>query len=350
MGFDYKQFKHTNLNDPFFDSLKADYAEFEDWFGRKAENWAYVFEQQDTGEIDGFLYLKVEDGAVDDVNPPLPEKRRIKVGTFKINAHGTKLGERFVKKIFDHAIQEKAEELYVTVFEKHAGLIALLTKYGFETVATKATDNGVENVMIRSMVWDDYAGREKNYPLIKLDGSYYQVGIHPGYHTRLLPDSILNNEDVNIVRDISHTNSINKIYIAAMQGLMGLRPGDKIVMYRTGDGQGPAEYRAVATSLCVVEEVRHLDSFPTEGDFVNYARPHSVFPDDELRGFYRSRRYPFIVRFTYNIALRRRLTRHHLIESIGISRDAYPGFLRLTVEQFKAIARDGGVDESLIVD
>ncbi|VWB34787.1 acetyltransferase [Burkholderia arboris] len=350
MGFEYKQFKHTNLADPFFDSLKADYVEFEDWFHRKAENWAYVFEQDDSNLIDGFLYLKIEDDPVADVNPQLPAKRRVKVGTFKINAHGTKLGERFVKKIFDHAVEEGAEELYVTVFSKHIGLINLLTRYGFEKVAEKATANGVEDVMTRPMQWRGEVDREKNYPLIRLEGSYYQVGIYPGYHTRLLPDSILNNEDVRIVKDVSHTNSINKIYIAGMKGLMSLQPGDKIVMYRTGDGKGPAEYRAVATSLCVVEEVRHIDSFQTADDFVTYARPHSVFPDDELIGYYRSKKYPIILRFTYNIALRRRLTRHHLIENVGIDRNAYPGFLGLTRDQFKQIAIDGGVDESLIVD
>ncbi len=32
----------TTLNDSFFDSLKADYVEFSDWFDRKAENKALV--------------------------------------------------------------------------------------------------------------------------------------------------------------------------------------------------------------------------------------------------------------------------------------------------------------------
>lgn len=57
-----------------------------------------MFENDDTKSIDGFLFLKVEDGLVGDVTPPLAPMTRIKVGTFKINAHGTKLGERFVKK------------------------------------------------------------------------------------------------------------------------------------------------------------------------------------------------------------------------------------------------------------
>ena len=40
----------------------------------------------------------------------MPEAKRLKVGTFKIDAHNTKLGERFVKKIVDKAIFDKVED------------------------------------------------------------------------------------------------------------------------------------------------------------------------------------------------------------------------------------------------
>lgn len=33
--FEYKKFKDINLGDVFFDSLKEDYSEFENWFNRK---------------------------------------------------------------------------------------------------------------------------------------------------------------------------------------------------------------------------------------------------------------------------------------------------------------------------
>ena len=93
----YQRFAEVNLSQPFFDSLKADYVEFPNWFARKANEMAYVF-RNDRGEIDGFLYLKREDGPLVDVEPHLPPANRLKVGTLKINAHGTRLGERFVKK------------------------------------------------------------------------------------------------------------------------------------------------------------------------------------------------------------------------------------------------------------
>lgn len=350
MSLKYLQFKEVNLADKFFDSLKKDYSEFQAWFLKKAENWAYIHQQDNNKEIDGFLYLKIEEGPVSDVVPMLNAARRVKVGTFKINAHGTKLGERFIKKIFDHATDANVEELYVTVFPEHANLIALLVRYGFTKVAEKHTENGTEDVMTRLLVWDQEKDRMKNYPLIKLDGAFYQIGIYPDYHTRLFPDSILNNEDVRVVKDVSHANSIKKIFLSRITGIMGIKPGDKIVIYRTGDGKGPAEYRAVATSLCVVEESRRIASFRSATDFVDYARAHSVFSDDELTSFYNEEKYLFALRFTYNVALRRRLTRNHLIENIGIDRNAYPGFTKLTREQFKKVAFDGGVNEGLTVD
>ncbi|CAB3875333.1 MULTISPECIES: N-acetyltransferase [Achromobacter] len=349
MSLERRRFKDIDLADPFFDSLKADYIEFEEWFTRKAENWAYIH-MRDDGSVDGFLYLKVEAEAVTDIAPALPAARRVKVGTFKIDAHGTKLGERFLKKVFDHAVHEKTNQLYVTIFEKHANLVALLRKYGFEQIGEKTTANGTELVLLRELSWRGEASREKNYPLMKLDGSFYHVGIYPAYHTRLLPDSILNNESVRIVEDVSHANSINKIFLSRINRIMKMLPGDKVVMYRTGDGAGPAEYRAVATSLGVVEDARRLDSFSSADEFIAYAKSHSVFSDDDLRKFFEEKKYLFALKFTYNIALARRLTRHHLIENVGISRNAYPGFIKLTRAQFRQIAIDGGVDESLIVD
>ena len=111
------KFKEVNLDDPFFDSLKADYKGFEEWFGRKSDNDAYIQKKND-GSLQAFLYLKIEDEAITDVIPNFPEAKRLKVGTFKIEAHNTKLGERFVRMIMYHALYEKVEEIYVTIFEK----------------------------------------------------------------------------------------------------------------------------------------------------------------------------------------------------------------------------------------
>lgn len=345
-----EQFGYIDVNDPFFDSLKADYVEFSEWFGRKADagDSAYVF-RNDEGLIDGFLYLKIEDGPVIDTVPQLPHAYRVKVGTLKINAHGTKLGERFLKKIFDHAIVAEAAEVYVTVFARHAGLLSLFARYGFVVAATKNSVNGVEQVLVKHMFRLN-ASIVESYPMVKVRShNIYLLSLYPEWHSRLLPDSILMNEDASIVQDVSFTNSIHKVYLAKMNGVDQLQPGDVLLIYRTSDGVGPARYRSVATSICVVEEYRHIDSFSSQSDFLRYCEPYSVFSRTELMGFWSSRRFPYVFRFTYNIALNRRVTRGQMIDECGIDENAYPGFLKLTPQQFHEIVSRGRINESLVV-
>jgi len=143
-------FKQISLSDPFFDSLKEDYAEFAEWFRKKSDNQAFTFRNEAT-LLEGFLYLKVEDGQVIDTIPQLPHARRLKIGTFKINPHGTRLGERFIKRAFDIAVDQRVSAMYVTVFAKHVGLVDLFHRYGFVQKAIKQTANGVEQVLERRL-------------------------------------------------------------------------------------------------------------------------------------------------------------------------------------------------------
>ncbi|NXZ87927.1 GNAT family N-acetyltransferase [Serratia fonticola] len=156
MSIEEKYFCDVDLNDPFFNSLRADYDGFDAWFLSKKQNIAYV-SHNEVGEIDGFLYLKIEDEALDDMTPSFNKIKRVKLGTFKIDAHGTKLGERFVRIVFQYAMKNKLKEIYVTIFDKHLGLIKLLTKYGFELKSrkNKVTPNGQEGVYFRYLEWRD---------------------------------------------------------------------------------------------------------------------------------------------------------------------------------------------------
>ena len=349
MDLQYVHFKQIDCNDKFFDSLKEDYSEFDEWFNRKANEKAYVFTNAD-GSIDGFLYLKIEDGPVDDVEPHLPPELRIKIGTFKINAHGTRMGERFIKKALDHALFYKVKEIYVTIFPTHTQLVEMFTRYGFETKASKNTPNGTELVMVKRLgCISGNVGTD--YPYIYGGNRKFVLALYPEWHSRLLPDSILFNEDPSkLVKDISHTNSIHKIYLTKMAGTESLKSGDILVIYRTGDGQGPAHYRAVATSVCVVEDVKQITDFDDVNSFLKYSSSYSIFSENELENFFKWKKYPTIIRFTYNIALTKRVIRGQMIEDLGISADLYWGFFQLTDEQFEGIIRIGEVDESLIVN
>jgi len=349
MELEFLKFKDIDINDPFFDSLKSDYVEFSDWFSRKSENNAYVFRNNE-GFIDGFLFHKVENEEIVDVTPSLPEKRRIKIGTFKVNAHGTRLGERFLKKSLDYAVLENAREVYVTIFPKHESLVNAFKRYGFNEAARKVTINGEELVLVKTMGVVTGAVKS-NYPFIDYSGRKFLLSLYPEWHTRLLPDSMLHHEDpAELLKDISHTNSIHKIYLTKMKGTENLRRGDILVIYRTTDGKGAAHYRSVATSVCVVEEVRDINSFQSETEFLSYSQSYSIFSEVELKKFYKLKNYPTIIRFCYNSALLKRVTRGQMIESVGIDANQYWGFFQLTNEQFNEIVEIGQINENLIIN
>jgi len=344
-------FREVDLADAFFDSLKETYAEFSDWFTRKANEEAYVL-KGDGGQIQAFLYLKLEDGPISDINPPLNVKRCLKVGTFKIDAHGTRLGERFVKKIFDHALEGNITHIYVTVFPQHIPLISILTKYGFVEYGRKVTDNGEERVYIKD--FSRLTGDVRlDYPVADLRGkNKWLLSIKPKWHTQLFPDSILKNEDARIVDDLSHTNSIQKSYIAAMDGLSGIMKGDGIIIYRTAEQGRPAWYTSVATSLCVVEDMRPRKSFRNLSEFSDFIGKNSVFKDNDIVYWFnrQDQNEVHVIRMTYNVAFTRRPTMQKLVEEAKLDQQAYWGFRNLKDEQFNQVINMGQINEGIIIN
>lgn len=348
----YQKFSDFSHEDSFFDSLKKDYEEFPAWLNKKATagESAYIL-YDDSSNIEGFMYLKENDDA-QDISPLLPEGRHLKIGTFKFESKGTLRGQRFLKKAFDHAISSQSDDIYVTVFEKHEHLIRLFQTYGFYKHGEKETANGKEFVYARSM--RDFNGDVLlDYPFVlSKDARKFLLAIYPEFHTRLFPDSKLVTESPDMLEDVSHANSIHKIYICGMRSVAGMKRGDIIVIYRTGDGQGAAYYRAVASSICVVENVRHIDDFPDVESFINYCSKFSVFSPTELRDFYTQRKFPYVLRFTYNLALPKRPNRATLIDQVGLNgtRGFRWSHFELTDEQFYKILELGRIDESFIVN
>lgn len=91
-------FGNIDVSDPFFDTFRDEYPGFENWFARKCDEEAYTC-RNDKGNVLGFLYLKTEDEreSYTDITPAFKPMRRLKVGTFKVEASGFRLGERFIK-------------------------------------------------------------------------------------------------------------------------------------------------------------------------------------------------------------------------------------------------------------
>ena len=346
-------FGHVDLSDPFFDSFKRDYIGFADWFNRKADEMAYVCHAE-SGRLVAFLYLKLEteSESYSDIAPPFWPKRRLKIGTFKVAMNGYKLGERFLKIIFDNAVIQHVDEIYVTIFNKDAEqerLIALLSDWGFERYGTKRSESGEEIVLVRAFSPGANATDPAiTFPYMSRTRRKFIVPIYPAYHTELLPDSILRTESPeNFEDNKSNRNALRKVYISrSIQRDMSR--GDILVFYRTASG-GAAHYTSVATTLGIVEAV--ITEISDETEFIRVCRKRSVFSDAQLKKHwnYRPSNRPFVVDFLYTYSLPKRRNLAALKEN-NIIKEAPRGFEEISDPAFSRLIDISHANKSLIVD
>lgn len=348
-------FGNIKLDDPFFDSLKEDYPGFEKWFNKKSEEKAYI--TYNNGRVLSFLYLKVEgpEENYGDITPVFPQKKRLKVGTFKVVSNGVRLGERFIKIIFDNAIANKVDEIYVTIFERteeQIRLISLLEEWGFYKFGQKGT--GGEFVFVRDFAKKvDLLNPKKTYPFISTTTRIFLIPIYPKYHTELLPDSFLKTESPeSFIENEPHRNAISKIYISrSIQ--RDIVCGDILIFYRTAPLGKPAYYNSVITTIAIVEE--KIDKIKSEEDFLVKACKRSIFTDKYLKEFwnYNPKCRPFLIRFmsVYSFEIGSRLNRKQLLDMNIISgeENELRGLKEISREQFCVILKEARVNDSFIV-
>jgi hypothetical protein len=309
---------------------------------QKSDDICYVCFQDDV--LSAFLYIKAEgiDENYADIIPPFQRKKRLKVGTLKVTANGYKIGERFLKIIFDNALVNKVDEIYVTIFNKtteHERLISLLEDYGFTYYGNKTSDNGVEKVYTKPFAKAtviDKANPKIGYPYLPDDTNIFIVPIYPDYHTELFPDSILRTESPkDFVENEPHRNAISKVYISRSWE-RGLQPGDRLIFYRTG-----GYHVGVATTVGVVESV--ITDIPDVQTFIRLCRKRSVFTDEELVKHWNHKPHnlPFIVNFLYVGSFKRRPNLKWLIDNEVITDiNSVPrGFSRISQQDFDNIVK-----------
>lgn len=141
-------FSEVSLGERFFDSVKEDYPEFDQWFAGKSAAGEVALVHRDEEGIGAFVYLKEENEAVEFEDGALPALPRLKIGTLKVadRVQGERLGEGAIGLALWRWRKLGHAQIFVTVFEKHASLVAMLEKFGFGNVG--ATQNG-ESVYVK---------------------------------------------------------------------------------------------------------------------------------------------------------------------------------------------------------
>lgn len=336
-------FAQVNLQDTFFDSFREDYPGFDKWFNKKADETAYVCYSNDI--LSAFLYIKVEDENENysDIEPTFKKKKRLKIGTLKVASNGFKIGERFLKIIFDNALQYNVTEIYVTIFNKRSEqqrLISLLEEWGFLYHGIKNSSAENELVYIKPFSKKNEVNiinPKLTFPFISRDTNKYIIRIEPQYHTELFPDSINTREDKSKYTDNEpHRNRISKVYISHSPD-RDLKPGDIVLIYRIGETT-PKKFSSTVTTICIVESTKtHFKDFD---DFYNSCNRKTIISktDLETNWWNRFKNYrPFIINLLAAHSLPTPKPTLNDLVTLGIVKDIMnmpKGFMRIDTNEF----------------
>ena len=347
----YCAFSKINLQDPFFDSLRHAYDNFDAWFYKKAQQGEHAYVSFIDGKVIAFLYLKKEEDADNDTVPRLT-KPRMKIGTFKVDLeHHSKIGKRLLAIALRAFAESKLPYVYVTFFDApHTqGLRKMFDQYGFRQIGTKHNEqvwakprpnNSVE-------IQNIYAG----FPFIPVDGTHknYYLPIFPDYHKRLFPTRLTTEKHI-AVEDMVSTNSIEKIYLSNMSVIPRLRKNDRLIIYRTKPkGASSAHYSSVVTAIGTVIEIKDIHSFSNYDDFHAYINGRSVFTKKELCEFWNTKKYRYIILFVDNFAFTVPFPNRETLLTHKLLTDGYPGGQTITDKQLEQLAQLGGNGESYYI-
>lgn len=360
--FIQKKFAHIDLNDSFFDSLKADYpgtansTGFVEWFGKKTVEGASALIFEDEIGIGAFIVQKIEDEPIELEDNVLGPKKRMKISTFRISERyrRQRIGEGAIGLLLWKWQKSYCSEIYVTIFDKHTTLISQFEKFGFYKCGQNL--NG-ENVLIKSREKIDFSDPYKAFPFIK--GDFNHAGyiiIDDVYHDTMFAYSELaNHASLQTKIESSVTNGLSKIYVGSAP-VPHHKVGEPVLVYRRYTQGVGKRYRSCITSYCVVTDViqakRNNRYLMTFDELKSRIGNKSVFNEIELQNQYNKNKNVIVVEMLYfgyfgagnNVNM-------DWLDSNGCWAvgDQYPTAVKLTISQFKKILAEGKVNVSNVI-
>lgn len=224
-------------NDPIFGSFRRDYGEvFDPWLRKckRDHRQTWIIKRGDS--LDAVCIVKKEDDA--EYTPA--GRKTLKVCTFKVaeQARGLKYGELLLKTLFAYLLENHYHWTYVTVFEKHAELVALFEEFGFRRLEGQTTKLG-ELVLSKPM-----DAREEPAPSNALEYNRrfgpaalpweaqptYIVPILPKFHDALFPE--LAEQMALLAGSAPFGNGILKAYLCNSPTHQ-IPPGSNLLFYKS---------------------------------------------------------------------------------------------------------------------
>lgn len=337
-----------DLNDSIFESLKADYPGFDNWWKKKVwRRELFIFERE--RKINAILIPKIEQNETIDCTPELKREKILKICTFKVSddSRGLKLGERLLKMAFDFAIINNVFKVYLTHYKQDSDyLIPLLQNFGFSKYGENKDG---EEIYLKKIIPDVTINlRDKNgaaeinktfYPAF-YDGSIIKkhiIPIEPKFHERLFPDVNIGPKQLSLLEPntTSEGNSIKKAYICNSNSHK-LNIGDVVLFYRSQD------IKAI-TTLGTVESI-HYDLTDAE-QIAKLIAKRTVFSIDEIREKCKSN--VTVILFNQNFNLKHNY-KYTDLRSKEIVSGYIQGITEISDEKYKEIIKEN-IDERFII-
>lgn len=278
LRIEYTNFADIDYKQPFFDSFRKDYKNFNAWYLTKQKEFAKAYTIKEDNNVKAFLYLKIEKHKDLDskIKILINDDNILKIASFKSVLTNIKIGERFLYFSFQHALQNKINTIYTTFFDNKNLEIQkyknLLIEWGFKD-SDLFNSNG-EKVFIKTFQEHNCNYLPQcNYPIINENCKFWLLPIKYQYHSQLFPDLKTKRENIDLILSTCsyQTYKIKKWYISKysppiFNKIQNVNNGDRILIYRMGPDFTYKKYTSSITGECILNQfyIKSIDQINDE--------------------------------------------------------------------------------------
>jgi hypothetical protein len=291
---------------PFFDSLRQDYARFNDWYKKSSREGRRTWVCFERDNVPGAICIYKEEADQTVTKDCVLPGKILKLCTFKVAEHfrGKKTGELLLKMAFSFATRNSLAYVYVTVKpDRHERLEELFKDFGFDEVGV---NGGGDKVFVKNHPASPPSSALLPLPYhvsfsphisVRPNDSAFIIPIQPQFHEILFPEQ-QEQKSFRFLPNISAGNAIKRAYLCHAR-LNSLEPGNILFFYRSKD------IRKI-TSMGVLESVdRSIDA----DKIAEIVSKRTVYSYDEIKEMAKGKK---VMALLFRLA-------HHLSEPIESS-------------------------------
>jgi GNAT superfamily N-acetyltransferase len=266
-----------DASDTILDSFRHDYPGFDKWLAKcKRDHRQTWVVNGDWNGIAAFCIVKEEH-----VSAWRLRGRTLKLCSFKVaeRYQGLKYGELLLKTVFEYAVLNGFDWLFVTVFDHHVSLLDLLHDFGFAelTLRTELGESILAKPVRRPVIFEDQLDNLQRHIrygprcVTWSEKGSFLVPIQPRFARLLFPESAVQGDLFHGEHPFG--SAIRKAYLCHAS-IRAIKPGAALAFYRSGEDQG-------IIAVGVVERAAISDSCE---DIVRLVARRTVYSLEDIKG------------------------------------------------------------------